>query len=61
MCWPKVTTDQSDLTVSKIFEIILLKRLQDTRITIPNQFGFKHGHSTGLCIFLLNQILKLYA
>ena len=45
-------------TASKIFEIILLKRLQDELYTRPNQFGFKQGHSTELCIFFLKEILN---
>ena len=42
---------------AKIFETILLHRLHDYLNTISNQFGFKHGQSTEMCIFFLKEVL----
>lgn len=45
---------------SKIFENILLKRLQSYICTSDNQFGFKPKHSTDMCVFVLKQIIDYY-
>ena len=47
-------------TLSKIFEKVLFKRLKQYLNTCENQFGFKSGHGTELCIFTLKELLSLY-
>ena len=36
-------------TISKVFENVILYRLEEYLWTTDNQFGFKAGHSTDLC------------
>ena len=36
--------------ISKLFESVLLLKCEDYLSTCSNQFGFKKGHSTDLCI-----------
>ena len=38
--------------ISKLFESILLLKCEDYLSTCSNQFGFKKGHSTDLCIYM---------
>jgi len=45
---------------SKIFEIILLSLLEPFLSTCDNQFGFKKGHSTDHCIFVLKNAINYY-
>ena len=45
---------------SKVFELIILDKCSDCFITTDNQFGFKNGLSTELCIFSLKQIIEYY-
>ena len=45
---------------SKIFEKVLLMRVQDYIYTSDNQFSFKPKHSTDLCIFTLKSIIDYY-
>ena len=45
---------------SKILELIVLERCSENLNTTPNQFGFKHGLSTELCIFSLKQCIEYY-
>ena len=40
-------------TISKVFETILLNRCENYLYTSDNQFGFKAGHSTDMCIHTL--------
>jgi len=46
--------------MSKLFEIILLDRLEDYMTTSDNQFGFKKHHSTDLCIYALKNVISYY-
>ena len=46
--------------VSKVLEIILMSRLERYILTADNQFGFKHKHSTDMCLFALKEILDNY-
>ena len=46
--------------VSKIFELIILERIEAFLYTSPNQFGFKKQHSTDLCIYALKNVLNYY-
>ena len=45
---------------SKIYEHILLNRLNEHLTTSHNQFGFKRGHSTRMPILLLKELLRFY-
>ncbi len=45
---------------SKIFEIVLLDLLEPFLSTCDNQFGFKKGHSTDHCIFVLKNAIDYY-
>jgi hypothetical protein len=46
--------------VSKLFEDVLLKRLNDYMTTTDNQFGFKTHSSTDMCVYSLKEIIELY-
>ena len=46
--------------VSKIFEYVLLNRLEPYLYTSSNQFGFKVGLGTKLCVFSLLEIVRNY-
>ena len=46
--------------VSKLFEKIILNRCERYLYTSDNQFAFKKGHSTELCIYVLKQIILNY-
>ena len=41
--------------LGKIVDRILLSRFSDHLITSDSQFGFKHGHSTSMCTFVLKE------
>jgi len=43
---------------SKIFEHLLLNRLDTFLTTSDNQFGFKKGLSTDSCIFALKEVVN---
>ena len=45
---------------SKVFERIILLRLGDYLWTTDNQFGFKSGHSTDLCIYALSELIEYF-
>ena len=44
--------------VSKIMELVLLERLHSHLCTSDNQFGFKAGHGTDMCVFTLKQVVE---
>ena len=46
--------------VSKLFESVLLMKCEQYLITSANQFGFKTGHSTDLCIYALEEFIEYY-
>ena len=46
--------------ISKIFELILLKRHGHLLETTSNQFGFKCSHGTENCIFVMKQVIDFY-
>ena len=46
--------------ISKVFENILLNRMVDYLETSNNQFGFKAGHSTDLCIYAIKEVIGYY-
>ena len=46
--------------VSKLFESVLLLKCEQYLTTIANQFVFKPGHSTDLCIYALKGFIEYY-
>ncbi len=46
--------------ISKVFENILLYRLEDYVLPNANQFGFKSKHGTDMCIYALKEIVLKY-
>ena len=43
--------------LSKVFELVLLSRLEKFLWSTDNQFGFKAGHSTEMCVYLLQEFI----
>ena len=46
--------------MSKLIELVILDKCEQYLSTSDNQFGFKKGHSTELCIFSLKEIVNYY-
>ena len=46
----------SSSVISKVFENVILYRLEEYLWTTNNQFGYKAGHSTDLCVYALTEI-----
>ena len=44
--------------VSKIFENVILLRIEEYLWTTDNQFGFKAHHSTDLCVYALTDYIE---
>ena len=47
-------------SISKIFDMILLKKHNTNLSTSNNQFGFKENMSTNMCTFVLNETVAYY-
>ena len=47
-------------TISKVFENVILYRLGEYLWTTDNQFGFKTGHSTDLCVYALTEFIEYF-
>ena len=45
---------------SKLFEYILVARMESYLVTTDNQFGFKQNHATDMCIFVLKETIQQY-
>ena len=45
---------------SKVLENVILYRLKEYLWTTDNQFGFKAGHSTNLCVYALTQFIEYF-
>ena len=45
-------------TISKAFENVIIHRLEEYIWTTDNQFGFKLGHSTELCVYALTEFIE---
>ena len=45
---------------SKILEIILVNHVEEYIVTTENQFAYKKGHSTDMCIFTLKECIRYY-
>ena len=48
------------MTLSKIFELCIMRKVETQLITSDNQFGFKREHGTDLCIFTVKSVIKYY-
>ena len=46
--------------ISKVFESVLLLKCEEYLFTSSNQFGYKKGHSTDLCIYALKESIEYY-
>ena len=46
------------ITIPKVFENVILHRLEEYLWTTNNQFGFKSGHSTDLCVYALTEFIE---
>ena len=46
--------------LSKVFEHTIVIRLEEHLWTNDNQFGFKSGHSTDLCIYALTEFIEYF-
>ena len=46
--------------IAKIFEILILNRIEHLLNVNANQFGFKRKHSTDSCILLLKELIRYY-
>ena len=45
---------------SKHFERVFLERYDNLFTTTDNQFGFKKGHSTDMCVYAFKEIVNIY-
>ena len=46
--------------ISKVFEHVISERFEIYLWTNDNQFGFKSGHSTDLCIYALTEFIEYF-
>ena len=46
--------------ISKVFEHVIAERLEVYLWTNDNQFGFKSGHATDLCIYALTEFIEYF-
>ena len=46
--------------ISKVFESVLLLKCEEYLFTSSNQFGYKKGHSTDLCMNALKEFIEHY-
>ena len=46
--------------LSKLFERVILDRIEDQLWSTDNQFGFKKDHATDMCIYTLKEFIELY-
>ena len=47
-------------TFSKVFELVLLLKCEEYLFISSNQFSYKKGHSSDLCIYALKEFIKYY-
>ena len=48
------------ITVSKVFENVIINRLEEYLWTSDNQFGYKPGPSTDLCVYALTEFIEYF-
>jgi len=46
--------------LSKLLELIIMSKFGNLLDTCDNQFGFKQGHSTDQCVFVLKEVINYY-
>ena len=46
--------------ISKVFQNVILYRLEEFLWTTNNQFGYKAGHSTDLCVYALTEFIEYF-
>ena len=46
--------------ISKVFENIILHRIEDYLWTTDSQFGFKAHYSTDLCVYALTEFIEYF-
>ena len=46
--------------ISKLFKSAIVLKCKMFLDTCPNQFEFKKGHSTDMCIYVLKEFIKFY-
>ena len=47
-------------TMSKVLELLMLRKVNSYLYTTDNQFGFKQNHGTDMCIYALRQTIDYY-
>ena len=47
-------------STSKILELLILEKFKEFLEVNSHQFGFKRGHSTDMCVFVLKEIVTYY-
>ena len=47
-------------TFSKVFELVLVLKCEEYLFICSNQFSYKKGHSSDLCIYALKEFVKYY-
>ena len=45
-------------TISKVFENVILHRIEEYLSTTNNQFGIKSGYSTDVCVYALTEFIE---
>ena len=45
---------------SKILELVILEQFGQYFETNSNQFGFKKGHATDMCVFVMKEVINFY-
>ena len=46
--------------MSKLIESVIFLKCEIFLETCPNQFGFKKGHSSEMCIYVLKEMIEFY-
>ena len=46
--------------LSKLLDYIILEKFENVLVTSDSQFGFKKGHSTTQCSFVVNEVIQYY-
>ena len=47
-------------TVYKVFKNVIINTLEEYLWTSDNQFGYKAGHSTDLCVYALTEFIEYF-